>query len=299
MIIVLGGGSIESATANNPTTNHLPNVTGETKKIAKNSKVWMRIRGLLKNDTDIDGDKLVIKHFQKNSKKGGKVERKGKGNRQWLRYIPARNFTGIDHFKYWVSDGKGEVSGTVKIRVGKIKVSKIKVSKIIDELRAQPDSFQAITQNQAKEINVLANDEGISNNVTISVTSPPQNGDINISGQKVTYTPVNDYFGPDSFIYRIKDKEKTASANVSLNIECTTKCTGIFKLSWQPSTSDITGYKVFYGVEEDKLDQFVELGNVITHDHSVNTKGEYFFAVLAVNHQGIESELTEVVSGVF
>jgi len=266
--------------------NDAPQILGEV--VSTMEDVSIILDNLLDNDTDIDTDILVIKSFEQ-SENGGLVELIS-GNE--LRYVPSENFSGIDHFNYLVSDGRGgEVSGTVTIVVNE--VNDVPVAKV--------DEF-LVTQGQAKEVNILANDKGVGEDVKISFVSFPINGDLKITVDgKVIYTPKDGYFGADSFVYQVMDKDGEASvATVALNVQCISNCNRVFKLSWEPSVSEnIAAYKVYYGVDASKLDQVIELKDVTNYDHFVDVKGEYFFAVSAVNSENLESELTSIVSGIF
>ena len=266
--------------------NDLPQVLGEVVSMEEDESILLS--NLLDNDKDVDSDKLEIKTFEQ-SENGGLVELVSENV---LRYVPAPNFFGTDNFKYVVSDGRGgEVFGTVSIVV--TGVNDVPVAKV--------DTF-LITQGQAQEVNVLANDKGVNEEVEVSIVSLPQNGNVDVTVDgKVVYTPNGDYFGTDSFVYQVTDKDnETSVATAVLDVECLVNCSRVFAISWEPSVSEnISAYKVYYGVEAGNLDQVVELANVTNYDHFVDVKGEYFFAVSSVNDQNIESELTGTVSAIF
>ena len=266
--------------------NDIPQVVDEVVTMAEDESILLS--SLLDNDKDVDADKLEIKTFEQ-SENGGFVERI---NENVLRYVPASNFFGTDSFKYIVSDGRGgEVSGTVSIVVAG--VNDVPVAKV--------DAF-VVKQGQETEVDVLANDSGVSEEVKVSIISHPKNGNVEvIDGRKVIYTPSGDYFGADNFVYQVIDKDnETSVASAVLDVECLVNCSRIFTISWEPSASEnVLAYKVYYGVEMNNLDQVVELDNVTSYNHFVDAKGEYFFAVSSVNDQNMESELTGTVSGVF
>ena len=58
------------------------------------------------------------------------------------------------------------------------------------------------------------------NNGTLSytVTGQPKNGTISVSGNNVTYTPNQDYFGTDSLTFRVTEGELSSSATVSIDV---------------------------------------------------------------------------------
>ena len=77
-------------------------------------------------------------------------------------------------------------------------------------------------------------------------------------------------------------------------------------LSWTPPTqnedgttlTDLAGYEVRYGQDEDNLDQAVQLSNASLNRYVVENlvTGTWFFAVSAVNGAGASSTLSSVVS---
>jgi len=266
--------------------NDVPIVQNEVVTMLEDQSILLN--NLMDNDIDIDLDVLSIESIGQ-SENSGLIERLSD---EEIRYTPPKNFSGTDSFKYEVSDSRGgKVTGTVTIVV--IDVNDIPVAKV--------DNFQ-FSQGTVQEIDVLANDEGVSEDINISFISLPKSGDLEITLEgKIIYTPHSDYFGLDSFIYQVDDKDnETSVATVSLDIQCVERCNTVFELVWEPSvTESVAAYKVYYGTEASNLDQVVELKNVTKYEHFVDVKGEYFFAVSAINDKNIESDRTAIVSGIF
>ena len=77
-------------------------------------------------------------------------------------------------------------------------------------------------------------------------------------------------------------------------------------VSWVPPTTntdgsaltDLAGYRIAYGRSSSVLDQVVSLSNPGLSTYTVNNlaSGQWFFAVYAVNSQGIESDISNVGS---
>ena len=175
------------------------------------------------------------------------------------------------------------------------------IEPIIDPPVANADSFIVYQLKQGR-LNVLDNDESVGGIIQISIISQAENGFVEVLNDGfVSYAPNASYFGKDEFIYKITNENGDSSvASASIFVECVEKCNAIFTITWEPSVSlNVESYKVYYGAEATSLDQVIELANVTSYEHFVDTKGEYFFAVAAVNDQKIESEITEVVSGIF
>lgn len=71
-------------------------------KARKNHAKVVRSPGIIKNDTDANGDPVrVISYSQ--PRRGGVVV----GNGGYVRFVPDRNFTGKTSFRYWIGDGTG------------------------------------------------------------------------------------------------------------------------------------------------------------------------------------------------
>lgn len=82
-------------------------------KTTKNTSI--NIPNVLHNDTDVDGDPLVLLSADKYTKNGIPVTNNGDGT---FYYTPALDFKGADSFKYKISDNKGCIKqATVYINV--------------------------------------------------------------------------------------------------------------------------------------------------------------------------------------
>lgn len=83
------------------------------------------------------------------------------------------------------------------------------------------DDNAATDANQSVTIAVLANDL-LPNIVTaINILTQPTNGTVTVNGlNDITYTPANDYCGPDEFTYQVCDVNGCDAATVSITVEC-------------------------------------------------------------------------------
>jgi hypothetical protein len=85
-------------------------------------------------------------------------------------------------------------------------------------------------QNVAIQINVLANDSSLEDGpVTLAIVNNPNNGNVQINtDNSITYNPVTDYYGSDTFSYRVTDNNgDSALATVSLTIRCVNNCNAV------------------------------------------------------------------------
>ncbi|WP_245806776.1 T9SS type B sorting domain-containing protein [Arenibacter amylolyticus] len=134
-------------------------------------------------------------------------------------FAPNPNFNGNTFFTYTICNAKGDCS-TATVYV--------EVLPIVDAF-----NDTAVTmQNEAVEIDILANDDDIPLIATLQISSPA-NGTVvvndygtpnDIIDDTVTYTPDTDFVGTDNFTYTICDEDNncsTASVTVLVNTDGT------------------------------------------------------------------------------
>ena len=125
-----------------------------------------------------------------------------------LTYIPAPNFNGSDEFTYEANDG------SLKSNVAKVM---IQVASIDDAPVTQPFTVVA-NEDEPHIVRLEARDpEGDELRYTILV--PPTFGTLTGNGAELVYTPMPNYFGPDSFVYIAADHElSSAETLVSIQV---------------------------------------------------------------------------------
>jgi len=123
---------------------------------------------------------------------------------------PALNQNGFSDVIVKVIDTKG-ASATDTAR---IVVSSVNSPPIAYDDNAVTNEDTLIT------IDVLANDIDVEGAVNLdSITTQPSHGSAVISEGKIRYTPTKDYYGTDSFVYKIRDADgATDTATVSITI---------------------------------------------------------------------------------
>ena len=103
--------TVEQATA----TNTDPVAADDSAETEVDTAVT--IADVLANDSDADGDPVIITGADTQSRQGGSVDNHGDGS---FTYMPPAGFSGEDSFSYTISDGNGgEDQGTVTITVNK------------------------------------------------------------------------------------------------------------------------------------------------------------------------------------
>ena len=162
---------------------------------------------VLLNDSDLDGDTLVVNTTPVADPANGSVVLNGDGT---FTYRPDANFFGSDSFTYEVIDGNG---GTAQATVN------INVVSVNDAPLATNDIFNT-KEDVALTGDVLSNDSDVEGTLTVNTTpvADPTNGVVVLNADGTfTYRPDADFFGSDSFIYEVTDGNGgTAQATVDI-----------------------------------------------------------------------------------
>jgi ABC-type oligopeptide transport system substrate-binding subunit len=95
-------------------------------------------------------------------------------------------------------------------------------------------------------------------------------------------------------------------STVPVGTSATNKGTGAATLSWQAPTTntdgaaltDLSGYRIYYGMNPDDLTQTVQLTGVGLQTYVIDDlgTGTWYFAIQAVTSTGVESALSAIVS---
>ena len=167
----------------------------------------LTLTGLLDNDSDVDGDTLTILPLAQPA--NGTVVDNDDGT---LTYTPDENYYGPDSFTYVVSDGAG---GTDTAAVT------VSVEPVNDAPNAVDDAAAGDEDADITTGDVLANDSDVETvDLAIESFTQPTHGTVvdNDDGT-FTYTPDDNYSGPDSFTYTIVDADgETDMATVALTV---------------------------------------------------------------------------------
>jgi hypothetical protein len=151
--------------------------------------------GALANDFDVDGDPVSARLVDGPLR--GTVTVLADGS---FSYVPGVGFRGTDSFRYVVSDGVLD-SNVATITVSLPHVNALPV--------AVDDAFEAFEDTDLVIVapGVTANDsDGDFDPLTAIVVTGPVNGTLVLDPSGAfRYTPAANYFGPDSFTYRVSD----------------------------------------------------------------------------------------------
>ncbi|HHR86288.1 MAG TPA: tandem-95 repeat protein, partial [Candidatus Acetothermia bacterium] len=86
---------------------------------------------------------------------------------------------------------------------------------------AASDDTASTAEDSALTIAVLANDTGLGDTpITVSLTTSPSTGTASVNADNtITYTPVTNYNGTDTFTYQVEDADhQTSTAQVTVNV---------------------------------------------------------------------------------
>jgi hypothetical protein len=182
--------------------NRPPTAVDDTLTIAEDS--GLHTVNVLGNDSDPDLDALTIVSTSQGSH--GTVQVTGGGGS--VAYRPNANFNGGDAFTYTISDGHGGTAvASVFVTVTPVNHAPVAVDDTYEV--AEDDVLTVSTPG------VLGNDSnGGSGSLTAVLLSGPAHGSVDLNGNgSFTYTPEDNYSGPDSFTY--KANNGTSDSNVA------------------------------------------------------------------------------------
>ncbi|MET0155971.1 MAG: Ig-like domain-containing protein [Rickettsiales bacterium] len=203
-----GKGGTDTATVSITVDNDNDGPNANDDSVTTNEDVPATVN-VLTNDTDPDGDKLIVTKIV-NGPGHGTATINTDGT---VTYTPTANYNGGDTLTYEVSDGKGGTD-TAKITFD--------VKPVNDAPDAKDD---AATTDEGKPvtINVLANDTDIDGDALSvhSIVQQPAHGGVVVNADgTVTYTPSSGFVGDDAFTYRVADGKggfDDATVNVKVN----------------------------------------------------------------------------------
>jgi hypothetical protein len=159
---------------------------------------------LVANDTDVDGDTLVIVAVTQPA--NGSVVDNGDGT---VTYTPDPDWNGVDTFSYTVTDGALTAGATVTMTVT-----------AVNDAPVGGADADVIAEDGSSTIPVLGNDTDVENDpLTVVAVTQGANGTVTDNGDgTITYTPDPDWNGTDSYTYTVSDGSLTDTVTVTVTV---------------------------------------------------------------------------------
>ncbi|CAA9379182.1 MAG: T1SS secreted agglutinin RTX [uncultured Pyrinomonadaceae bacterium] len=178
--------------------NDAPTAAGQSVSTDEDANKTITLSG-----SDVDGDALTYNASQPSH---GSVSCTGAS----CIYTPTANYNGSDSFTFRTNDGQTDSqSATVSITVNPVS----------DPPTA---TAQSVTTDEdlAKAITLSGSDpDGANTTLTYTIVAQPLHGTLSGTGANRTYTPAANYYGADSFTFRVNDGEvDSAAATVSITV---------------------------------------------------------------------------------
>lgn len=239
--------------------NDAPQAVDDLRAAIIDTTASYSVAGLLGNDTDVDGDTLLLVGMANAS--NGTVTRSG----STITFTPAAGFLGTAGFDYTVSDGKGGIDlAHVTVAVG--------------ETNSPPvvDPEQDLTTRPATAIvlSVAASDPN--DDPLTYAASAAAHGTV-IAGPNGTfvYTPVAGFLGSDSFTVTVSDGRGGSAVQV-VQIEVADAPAA---QSWRLFAGDgfagaVGGSGTVFGTNEDQEITVLDRAGSLTFDPSFNRGGD-------------------------
>ncbi len=203
---IIGMGIVNIDLAN---VNDAPVAGADSVTVAEGATINIPATGVLANDSDVEGDALTATLVS--GPANGSLVLNSDGS---FSYTHDGGETTVDSFVYQVADGNGGFdTQTVTITV----------TPVNDAPVANAESYSTAEDTAlVAPFDVLANDtDADGDSLTISLIDPPDHADsfaINPAGS-FNYVPRPDFFGVDSFAYRVQDGNGgTDTATVTITV---------------------------------------------------------------------------------
>lgn len=179
--------------------NDAPSAVNDAYETAEDTPLTVVVPGVLTNDSDIEQSPLTA--VISTSPGHGTMALNANGS---FTYTPALNYNGTDTFTYFANDGSlnSTTAATVTITITPVNDPPVGVS---DSYTTAEDT--PITPAILPARGVLANDSDVDGDeLTATIAGGAAHGTVTLQPNGLfTYTPQLNYFGPDSFTYRVSD----------------------------------------------------------------------------------------------
>src|SRR5437879_5974214 len=200
-------GTVDSSAATVSITvtavNDPPVAANDSYAATEDTVLTIAAPGVLANDSDVDGDPLTALIVV--GPAHGSVTLNATGS---FTYTPAANYNGPDSFTYKANDGAADsAAATVSLTVVHVNHAPVAAAQTV-----------TTAEDTAKAVVLTASDAD-GDPLTYSVVAGPTHGALSGTAPNLTYTPVANYNGPDSFTFKANDGTVDSSAaTVSITV---------------------------------------------------------------------------------
>ena len=185
-------------------TNNPPIAVNDTYTTGFGVTLTVPVPGVLGNDNDPDSDPLTA--IKVSDPLHGTLTFNADGS---FTYVPDANFSGIDTFTYKVNDGESDSN---------VATVSILVEAFVNTPPVAQDQSVTTPEDTAITITLVATDAD-DDTLTYWIVGQPQHGTLTLAGNVATYTPDQDYNGPDSFTFKANDDTTDSNlATVSITV---------------------------------------------------------------------------------
>ncbi|MES2629649.1 MAG: Ig-like domain-containing protein, partial [Bacteroidota bacterium] len=192
--------------------NDAPVANNDSYTVAEDNTLTVAAPGVLRNDTDVDGDVLTVSLVTNVTR--GTLTLNNSGG---FVYVPNANYNGTDQFTYRACDG----SGACATAVATITITPVNDKPVATNRSYTTDEDVTLT---VPVNGVLAGVTDVDGDpLTASVFSGPSHGTLTLNANgSFTYIPAADYNGVDQFVYRACDNGSpslcdTARVTITIN----------------------------------------------------------------------------------
>jgi hypothetical protein len=195
-----GGGDTATVAVTVSSVNDPPDAVNDTANTPEDTPRSIAVLG---NDSDPDGDTFAVDAV------GMPVNGSASTDGTTVTYTPTLNFNGTDTFTYTIRDTGGLTdTAWVTVTVG-----------VANDAPNAVNDVTTTSEDTPVVIDVLVNDtDSNGDTLTVDTVGTPANGSVSTDGTTVTYTPILNFYGTDSFTYTVSDGILTDTATVSVTV---------------------------------------------------------------------------------
>ena len=207
-----GGANVTQAfTITVTAVNNAPVITqGESTSVTMSEDGAPTPFTLVLNATDSDHAGSELSWSVSSAATNGTATASGTGLSKTVNYAPDTGFSGTDSFTVEVTDG--DLSDSIVVNVT---VEAVNAAPVID----QGDTTAMTLDEDGTQTLALSATDSDGDSLSWSVASAAERGGVNVdTNGLVTYVPVADFNGSDSFTVQVSDSELTDSITVSVTV---------------------------------------------------------------------------------